>query len=106
MKRRDFFKAAGVGGIAAGSTLLAGCNKPADCPEGEAAPKAETINWKMVTTWPKNFPGLGVGAEKLATLINQMSGGRLQVKVYGAKELVPAFEVFDTVSQGLSLIHI
>jgi TRAP-type mannitol/chloroaromatic compound transport system substrate-binding protein len=100
MKRRDFFKAAGVGGIVAGSTLLAGCNKPADCPEGEAAPKAETINWKMVTTWPKNFPGLGVGAEKLATLINQMSGGRLQVKVYGAKELVPAFEVFDTVSQG------
>lgn len=100
MKRRDFFKTAGVGGLAAGSTLLAGCNKPADCPEGEAAPKAETINWKMVTTWPKNFPGLGVGAEKLATLINQMSGGRLQVKVYGAKELVPAFEVFDTVSQG------
>jgi len=100
MKRRDFFKAAGVGGIAAGTTLLAGCNKPAETTATGAAPKAETIHWKMVTTWPKNFPGLGVGAEKLATLINQMSGGRLQVKVYGAKELVPAFEVFDTVSQG------
>ncbi len=28
--------------------------------------KAETIHWKMVTTWPKNFPGLGTGAEALA----------------------------------------
>ncbi len=29
-----------------------------------------------------------------------MCGGRIQVKVYGAKELVPAFEVFDAVSRG------
>jgi TRAP-type mannitol/chloroaromatic compound transport system substrate-binding protein len=56
--------------------------------------------WKMVTTWPKNFPGLGTGANKLAELIGEMSGGRIQVKVYGAQELVPAFEVFDAVSAG------
>jgi len=59
-----------------------------------------TIKWKMVTTWPKNFPGLGTGANNLARLITEMSGGRLKVKVYGAKELVPAFEVFDAVSRG------
>jgi TRAP-type mannitol/chloroaromatic compound transport system substrate-binding protein len=29
-----------------------------------------------------------------------MSGGRIKVKVYGAGELVPAFEIFDTVSNG------
>ena len=29
-----------------------------------------------------------------------MSGGRISVKVYGAKELVPAFEVFDAVAGG------
>jgi TRAP-type mannitol/chloroaromatic compound transport system substrate-binding protein len=33
-----------------------------------------------------------------------MSGGRIKVKVYGAKELVPAFEVFDAVSQGTAEI--
>jgi TRAP-type mannitol/chloroaromatic compound transport system substrate-binding protein len=33
-----------------------------------------------------------------------MSGGRLQVKVYGANELVPAFEVFDAVSRGTAEI--
>ena len=54
----------------------------------------------MVTTWPKNFPGLGTGANNLASLIGEMSGGRLTVKVYGANELVPAFEVFDAVSSG------
>jgi len=54
----------------------------------------------MVTTWPKNFPGLGTGANALAELIGEMSGGRIRIKVYGASELVPAFEVFDAVSRG------
>ena len=62
--------------------------------------KAEIIHWKMVTTWPKNFPGLGTSAEALAKNITQMSNGRLDVKVYAAGELVPALEVFDAVSRG------
>lgn len=56
--------------------------------------------WKMVTTWPKNFPGLGMAAENFSTMVEKMSGGRLQVKVYGAGQLVPALETFDAVSQG------
>ena len=31
---------------------------------------AKKYNWKMVTTWPKNFPGLGTGAEIFAKMIN------------------------------------
>jgi TRAP-type mannitol/chloroaromatic compound transport system substrate-binding protein len=54
----------------------------------------------MVTTWPQNFPGLGTGAANLARLIGEASGGRLTVRLYGAGELVPAFEVFDAVSRG------
>ena len=88
MKRRDFIKGFGAG------TALAGIGATR---LGHAATK---IKWKMVTTWPKNFPGLGTGANNLAKLITEMSGGRLEVKVYGAKELVPAFEVFDAVSRG------
>jgi TRAP-type mannitol/chloroaromatic compound transport system substrate-binding protein len=61
----------------------------------------ETFRWKMVTTWPKNFPGLGSAAENFARYINEMSAGRLTVHVYGAGEIVPAFEVFDAVSQGV-----
>ena len=90
MKRRDFLKTSSATTIVAGSSLLA----------SPAVLAKKTIKWKMVTTWPKNFPGLGTGANHLAKLITDMSGGRLKVKVYGAKELVPAFEVFDAVSRG------
>jgi TRAP-type mannitol/chloroaromatic compound transport system substrate-binding protein len=61
---------------------------------------AEKIKWKLVTSWPKNFPGLGRGPETFAKYVNEMSDGRLNVTVYGAGELVPAFEVFDAVSSG------
>jgi len=68
---------------------------------GGAPASAETrYRWKMVTTWPRNFPGVGVSANKLAELVGVLSGGRIQIKVYGAGELVPAFEVFDAVSRG------
>lgn len=60
------------------------------------------FHWKIVTTWPKNFPGLGAAAENFATMVDQMSNGRLTAKVYGAGEIVPAFEVFDAVSQGVA----
>ena len=88
MKRRDFIKGVGAGTALTGlgSTTLVNA--------------ATRFKWKMVTTWPKNFPGLGTGANNLAKLITEMSGGRIQVKVYGAKELVPAFETFDAVSRG------
>ena len=100
MKRRDFIKTAGIGALAAGTAALTGCNQE-EAGVATAAPQAQqTFEWKMVTTWPKNFPGLGTGAEKLAQLIGEMSGGRLKVKVFGAGELVPALEIFDAVRQG------
>ena len=101
MKRRDFLGKAGAAGALIGSGLLAGCQQTDTAPAATPAPAGgETIHWKMVTTWPKNFPGLGTGANNLARLIGELSGGRLQVKVFGAGELVPAMQVFDAVSQG------
>lgn len=89
MKRRHFIKHAGIGSLA---TAAAVSSKPAQA-------KAE-FRWKMVTAWPKNFPVLGTNAILLAKTINTMSGGRINIKVYGANEMVPAFEVFDAVSKG------
>ncbi len=62
--------------------------------------RKKTFKWKLVTTWPKNYPGLGTAPEYFAELVERMSGGRLSVKVFGAGQLVPAMEVFDAVSQG------
>jgi len=67
---------------------------------GSVQAEQQKYNWKLVTSWPKNFPGLGTAPENFAKLVNEMSGGRLTVKVYGAGEIVPGFEVFDAVSQG------
>jgi TRAP-type mannitol/chloroaromatic compound transport system substrate-binding protein len=101
MKRRDFLGGAGAGaGALLTGGLLVGCQQQA-CQDGLSGPgKQQEFQWKMVTTWPKNFPGLGTGANRLASMINEMSGGRITIRVYGASELVPAFEVFDAVASG------
>lgn len=99
MKRRDILTIAGVGAAAA---ALSGCQSKEDCGPatgGEAAAQ-QTYEWKLVTSWPKNFPGLGMAPERLAKMVKAMSNGRLKIKVYGAGELVPALEVFDAVSRG------
>jgi TRAP-type mannitol/chloroaromatic compound transport system substrate-binding protein len=57
---------------------------------------------KMVTSWPKGLPGLGTSAERLGRAITAITGGRLKVQVFGAGELVSAFEVFDAVSGGVA----
>ena len=67
---------------------------------GSVDTSKQKFEWKMVTTWPKNYPGLGLGAENFANKVEAMSAGRLKIKVFGAGQLVPAFEVFDAVSQG------
>ncbi len=93
MKRRELLT------LAAGAAGLAACQQKT-APSGGQAASEQRFEWRMVTTWPKNFPGLGTGANYLAEAITAASGGRLTVKVYGAGERVPALEVFDAVSRG------
>jgi TRAP-type mannitol/chloroaromatic compound transport system substrate-binding protein len=90
MDRRSFIKKAGLAGAgAAAATTL-------------AAPAIAQGNqtWRMVTTWPKNFPGLGVGAQRLADRITAASGGRLTIQLYAAGELVPPLQSLDAVIDG------
>jgi TRAP-type mannitol/chloroaromatic compound transport system substrate-binding protein len=104
MKRRQFLTTAGVATAAAAVT--AACSQQPQSAAGDAAsgaaaaPAKAEFRWKLVTTWPPNFPGLGTGANLFAELIEKCSNGRIRIKVYGATELVPAFEVFDAVARG------
>ena len=87
---------------AALAAAIAAC-KPAETQtQASASPTkpAQVFKWKMVTTWPKNYPVLGTSPERFAQAVEKMSNGRLQIKVYGASEIVPALEVFDAVSRG------
>ena len=58
----------------------------------------------MLTTWPPNFPILGEGCQRFADLVFEMSGGRMEIKVFGAGELVPALESFEAVRIGVAEI--
>ncbi|WP_372027539.1 TRAP transporter substrate-binding protein [Tistrella mobilis] len=92
MNRRSFLRG---GAVAAAATTAAAAS-------GLAAPALaqSRTEWRMVTSWPKNFPGVGTSAQRLADRIAAMSAGRLVIKVFGAGELAPAFGTFDAVQQG------
>ncbi len=98
--RRNFLLKSGAAITA--TTLGSACSSGIS-PEKKQAPYInfnDTFRWKMVTTWPPNFPILGEGCNLFAQWVNEMSGGRMEITVYGGGELVPALEVFDAVSSG------
>ena len=66
----------------------------------QVARAADKQNLRLVTSWPRNSPGPGQAAQRLAKRIETMSQGEVTVKVYGAGELVPALEVLDGVASG------
>lgn len=79
-----------------------------DSPAGSAAAGDAAVQqryqWKMITSWPKNLPALGTAPEQFAERVEKMSNGRMQIRVYGANELVGGLEVFDAVSAGTAEI--
>ncbi len=86
MDRRSFIRTSALGtGAVAASTLAA------------PAIAQGNITWRMVTTWPRNFPGLGVGAQRLADRITAATDGQLTVQVFSAGELVPPLQALDAV---------
>ncbi|XOV92840.1 MAG: TRAP transporter substrate-binding protein [Bacteroidota bacterium] len=98
--RRDFLKkASAVSAIAtAGLSSCVSSDKHDD--RGPYINFNNTYRWKMTTTWPPNFPITGEGCKMIADYVKQMSGGRMEIIVYGAGELIPALEGFDAVSNG------
>ena len=87
MFRRQFLKTAALGGASA-----AGLAAPAI-----AQSRKEMI---IVSTWPRDFPGVGMSAQRLAERITQLSGGRIVTQYFAAGERVGAFDAFDEVASG------
>ena len=77
----------------------AGINSNASLNGGDQI-QQQVFQWKLVTTWPKRFPGLGLAPENFAEMVDRMSNGRLKIQVHGANEIVPALGVFGAVSSG------
>jgi TRAP-type mannitol/chloroaromatic compound transport system substrate-binding protein len=91
MKRRDFLKKSAVAsaGVVAASTAF-------------STPAISQGLKKMVvvSTWPRDFPGLGTGAQRVAKRINDATDGRISVEYFAAGERVGAFDSFDEVASG------
>ncbi len=60
---------------------------------------------KMVTSWPKNYPGLGTSAERFAQRLELASGGRFRVRVFAGGELVHPLKAHDAVQEGTAELY-
>ena len=80
MDRRKFIKTAGVAGTAAAAATVA-------APAIAAAPREMTI----VSSWPRDFPGLGISAQRLAARITEVSEGRINTTYFASGERVGWF---------------
>ena len=92
MERRNL-----LGTAAAGAAATTGLAAPA---LGQGR-----IEWRMVTIWPRNLPGPGVAAQRVADRIGQVWGGRLTVRLFAAGEVVPAPGAFDAVAAGTADLY-
>jgi len=93
MERRKFLKAAALGsaGVALATPAI-------------AASHATTMT--IVSTWGRDFPGLGLSAQRLAARIPEVSNGAIQTEYFAAGERVGAFDSFDEVASGNSDAYI
>lgn len=92
MDRRGLMRGAALGGVATASLA-----KP--------ALSQQRIEWRMVTLWPRNLPGPGVAAQKVADRIGAVTAGRINVRLFAAGEVVPAPGAFDAVAAGTADLY-
>ena len=89
-RRRFMVKAGGaLAALTAGSMVAA--------PNVIAQPK---IQWRMSTTWTPVIDVLQGAAQRLATVVEEVSGGRLRIEVVPGGQIMPLFACFDAASQG------
>ncbi len=106
INRNKFFKglAAGIVGLPIALKALSQKESTNQAVNLVVSNGGQTYEWKMVTTWPPNFPIIGEACTKLAELIQNLSNSRIKIRVYGGGELVPALEAFDAVKNGVAEI--
>jgi TRAP-type mannitol/chloroaromatic compound transport system substrate-binding protein len=87
MDRRSLIKSAGIAGVLAAGVAPAVHAQPA-------------MRWRIASSFPKSLDTIFGAAEVFATQVKAMTGGKFDVTVHAAGELMPAFGVVDGVQQG------
>ena len=57
--------------------ILVSCSNPQDVSSQQDEKVNKEYNWRLVTSWPKNYPGLGMAPERIADLVEEMSDGQM-----------------------------
>ena len=88
MKRRSFLQHSGMAGI------LAAGSAPAFA---QASPQ---VKWRCASSFPKSLDTIYGAAETAAKAVSDATGGKFQIQVFAAGEIVPALQVADAVQNG------
>ena len=90
MKRRNFLNSAG-GGLAG---ILAAGAAPA------LAQGASEVKWRLASSFPKSLDTLFGAADAMVKRVAAATGGRFQIQIFAAGEIVPGLQVADAVQNG------
>lgn len=88
MQRRRFLHHSGLAGVLAAGTAPAIVHAQAN------------LRWRLASSFPKSLDTIFGGAEVFAKRVGEMSGGKFQISVHPAGELLPPFGVVDGVQAG------
>ena len=103
MDRRSLVKNLGIAGATVAAGALAACGKKEGADAGAsgavkgapAVQSGETVRWRLASSFPKSTDTIYGSAERFAETVKQLSGGKFEVTVHAAGELMPAFGVVD-----------
>ncbi|MFD0669784.1 TRAP transporter substrate-binding protein [Ramlibacter sp. MAHUQ-53] len=87
MDRRSLIRSAGIAGVLAAGAAPAVHAQPA-------------VRWRLASSFPKSLDTIFGAADIFSRSIKTMSGGRFEVSIHAAGELMPAFGVVDAVQAG------
>ncbi len=88
MERRSFVRGAGIAGVLAAGTAPAVVQAQAQ------------LRWRLASSFPKSLDTIFGAAEVFAKKVGELTGGKFQISVHSAGELMPAFGIVDGVQAG------
>jgi TRAP-type mannitol/chloroaromatic compound transport system substrate-binding protein len=92
MQRRRFLKSAGAG-LAAGAAMMPTLSR------AQAAALPE-VKWRLASSFPKSLDTIYGAAETMSKRVAACTGGKFQIQVFAAGEIVPGLQVLDAVQNG------
>src|SRR5438105_829852 len=67
---------------------------------GIVSAQAPAVSWRMAASWPKSLDAIYGGAEYIAKRVAEATGGKFNIKVFAAGEIVGGLQVLDAVQNG------